>query len=356
MVRSDYMHWAKTQQTAPFNLANSGLSPMPMKDLGATLDDLELSGPSTYGWPPLQAALAARLGVDAACIVQATGTSMANFLAMAAAIGPGDEIVVEHPTYELLLSAAGFLQARVQRLPRRFENGFALDLEDVRRALSERTKLVVLTNLHNPSSALLPEETICAVAAMAATVGARVLIDEVYLDAVFDAKHETSFKLAENILVSGSLTKVYGLSGLRCGWVLAQPGLAERIWRMNDLFGVIPAHPAERLSLVALQSFDRVAARAAEILASNRRTLRKFLAGRSDLEAPPFLHGTVCFPRWRGGDVDRLCSLLRERYETTVVPGRFFDMADHFRVGIGSAPAILEEGLSRLGQALDDLR
>jgi len=181
--QSDYMLWAKTQSRARFNLATSGVASFPMRDLPVTLDQLEINGDSTYGYAPLQHAIAKKYEVNPDCVVAAAGTSMANHLAMAAVIDPGDEVLLEQPTYELLPSTLLYLGAAVKRFARSEESGYALDPAKVRRALTPKTKLIVLTNLHNPSSVLAPESALREVGDLARSVGARVLVDEVYLDA-----------------------------------------------------------------------------------------------------------------------------------------------------------------------------
>lgn len=355
IVRSEYMQWAKTLQSAPYNLGNSGLSACPLRHLPVRIEDLELSGASFYGWPLLQTALAAHLKVPENCLVQSTGTSLANHLAMAAVLKPGDDVLIEEPAYELLVTTAGYFRVNIRRFQRPAALGFSIDWESFEEQLTPRTKLVVLTNLHNPSSARLSETDLRRAADLAGRYGARLLVDEVYYDAAFDCTPHTSFGLARNLIVTGSLTKVYGLSGIRCGWILAAPDLAERIWRLNDLFGVIPAHAAERLSALVLQHFDRVAARARGILNPNREVLNRFLESRPDLESTPLVAGTVTFPRLRSGRVEELCERLRRDYETTVVPGRFFERPEHLRIGIGRDLEETAEGLRRLGRALDDL-
>jgi len=353
-VRSSvYMLWAKTRTDARFNLASSGLINYPLAELDVSLADIELSGPSLYGYEPLQQALAAKCNVTPDCIVAATGTSMANHLVMALLLAPGDEALVESPTYELLTETAQYTGATVMRFARRHEDDFRLAPEEIARHVTPHTRLIVLTNLHNPSSAYTDEATLKAIGVIARAAGAHVLVDEVYLDALFDSAPPTAYQLGAEFIVSNSLTKVYGLSGLRCGWIVAAPELAARLWRLNDLFGVIAAHSAERLSCVALAQLPRIAARARALLDANRAVLDAFLATRHDLECTPHEHGTVVFPRWRGGDTDRLCALLRDKYETTVVPGRFFNAPAHFRVGLGGETEVLTAGLERLGAALD---
>ena len=352
-MRSPYMEWAKLHSAARYKLAGSGIKSYPLADLPVRLDQLEIDGPDSYGYPPLQERLAKRNDVAVDCVVAATGTSMANHLAMAALIEPGDEILMEQPTYELLLSLAHYLGAKVLRFPRRLEDGFAIDPQAVRKNLTKRTRLIVITNLHNPSSASVDEKTLTSIGEMAEQLGARVLVDEVYREAIFDQPTRSAFHLGNHFVVTSSLTKAYGLSGLRCGWILAEPALAERIWRLNDLFAATPAHPAERLSVIAFDHLPQIQARAAKILQANRRALTSFLNSRNDLECILPTHGTTVFPRLRRGSVDDFCDLLRKKYETSVVPGRFFEMPDHFRIGIGGDTEITATGLERLAQALD---
>jgi hypothetical protein len=352
---SVYMRWAKTRGAARFDLASSGLANLPLAELDASLADLELSGPSLYGYEPLQRALAAKCGVAPECVVAAQGTSGANHLVMSLLLRAGDEVLMERPAYDPLTAAAQFLGATIKTFARRQEQDWRVDVEELARLVTPRTRLVVLTNLHNPTSAYADEASLRAVGELARRAGARVLVDEVYLDAMFEAAPPSAFHLGAEFVTTNSLTKVYGLSGLRCGWVLVEPALAARLWRLNDLFGVIAAHPAERLSCVALAQLPRLAARARALLAANRATFNAFLAARTDLDCAPLAHGTVAFPRWLGGDAGRLCARLAEGYETAVVPGHFFGAPAHFRVGLGGDPAAFAAGLERLGAALDEL-
>jgi aspartate/methionine/tyrosine aminotransferase len=354
--QSAYMEWAKTRSQSRFNLASSGVAAFPLGELPVRAGDVELTGPSFYGYPPLQERLARKCGVAPESVLAATGTSMANFLLMAALLEPGDEVLIEHPTYELLTDAARYLRLDVKRFPRRGEEDFRLDPDAVARALTARTRLVVVTNLHNPSSAFADEATLVRVGEIARSVKARVLVDEVYLEAlvVEGRPCRSAFHLGPDFVTTSSLTKAYGLGGLRCGWALADPDLVRRMWRLNDLFGVIPAHPAERLGVVALDHLDLVAARARRILEANREAVNHFFEERDELRAPRVDSGMITFPRLLRGDVETLAAILRDRYETTVVPGRYFEMPEHFRLALGCPPETLAEGLRRLAAALDE--
>ena len=353
---SPYMQFAKLRSAAKYNLATSGLEPYSLAELPVKLDQLEITGGDSYGYAPLLERIARLNGVPVECVVTAAGTSMANHLAFAAALEPGEEALVEHPTYELLVTTLQYLGATVRFFERRAEDQFRIDPAEVERNLSAQTRLIVLTNLHNPTGALVDEATLRTIGEIAKRHGARVLVDEVYLEMLYEKRPRPVCHLGEHFLVTSSLTKAYGLSGLRCGWVLASPELCRRMWHINDLYGVNAAHPAERLSVIALDNLGRIAARAKAILDANRPVLHAFLASRDDLACHLPEFGTVVCPRLLTGSVEKLDHLSREKYETGVVPGSYFYMPQHFRVGIGGDPARTREGLQRLGQALDELR
>ncbi len=351
---SPYMQWAKLHSGAKHNLATSGMMAYPLAKLPVRMKDLEINGPTIYGYAPLQERLAKRNGVAPDCVVAAAGCSMANHLAMAATFEPGDEVLMEHPTYELLESTARYLGAELRYFERRFEDGFRVDPAEVKRRITPRTRLVVITNLHNPTGVQTDDETLREVGAIAAEAGARVLVDEVYLEAIFDQLVRSSFHLGKNFVVTSSLTKAYGLSGLRCGWVLAQPDLAERMWHINDLYAATPAHPAELLSVIALDNVAALTARAQDILQTNRPRMESLLDAHPELECIRSRHGTIYFPRLPRGSVEEFHDLLRTKYETSVVPGRFFDMPQHMRVGLGGETAMTAAGLERLDKALSE--
>lgn len=353
-MQSAYMHWAKFKPPVRFSLTGSEVPHFRLDRFPITIADLDLDGASHPRYPPLRERIARRYGVAIDQVVAADGTSMANFLALATLIEPGDEVLIEHPAYELLIGAASFLGARIKRFGRKPSDAFRLDPAAVEEVLSPGTRLIIITNLHNPSSALAQEVELRAIGALARSVGARVIVDEVYLDAAVPPR-ASAVHLGPEFVCTNSLTKVYGLSGLRCGWVLAEPELAERMWRLNDLFGVNQAHPAERLACIAFDHIDEIARDAVPTLEANRLVFNDFINTRNELDCAPAEHGITAFPFWSGGDTQMLDDHLRKLYDTAVVPGRWFEMPGHFRVGFHLPPAEFVEALERLGRALDDL-
>ena len=349
---SDYMQWSKTQSRARFNLATSGVAPFPLCELPIDLKGLEINGENSYGYAPLQHAIAVHHGVDPDCVVESAGTSMANHLAMAAIIEQGDEVLIEHPAYGPILDVAHYLEANVKRFQRAEENGWAIDPAKIRRCITPKTRLIVITNLHNPTSALTPDSVLSEIGEIAHNISALVLVDEVYLDAVYENTPRTSFHLGPEFVVTSSLTKVYGVSGLRCGWVLAQPDLASKMRRLNDLYSATPVFPGELLSLVAFQHLDLLRERARRIVEADRKLLRDFLKQQSNLSAVSTPWGTTSFPRLLNRKTDAFLERLRIEFDTSAVPGRFFEMTDHFRIGMGVNTEMFSEGLKRISRAL----
>ncbi len=351
-----YLAWAKLRSNARFSLAASGVMDYPLAELPVRVEDLEMGGTGPYGYQPLMQRLSAKAEVAEDCLVYTLGTSMANFIALTALLHRGDEVLVERPTYDPLLNILEHIGVRINRFERLAEKGCRIGLGEVERKLTPHTKLVVLCNLHNPSSALTDDNTMRQVGEMAAQVGARVLVDEVYLETLFDRPQRSAFHLGPNFIITNSLTKAYGLSGIRCGWILAEPDLARQMWQVVDLTYGSPVHPAELLAVIALDNLSRVRDRARALLETNRALVNEFLKAHKQLECETSIYGTTVFPRLLTGDAEMFVKRLREEFETSVVPGDFFERPQHFRIGFGGPTDTLRGGLERLDSALASFR
>jgi aspartate/methionine/tyrosine aminotransferase len=295
-------------------------------------------------------------------VALARGGSEANFLVMAALLARGDRVLIERPCYEPLYRAAELLGAEIDWLERRFEDAYRVDPERVAAALTPRTRLIVLTSLHNPSGVFLDEETLVEVGE-AAAVGAYVLVDEVYQE--FLAGVRPAFQGCDRFISTNSLTKVYGLSGLRCGWVLAPRQVARQVRLVSDYVNPEGVLLGEMAAAAAFERIELLDERSRALMRANRRLLDQFLALAPDyVECVPPDAGSICFPRLRQGSGEQLAELLREKYDTSVVDGRFFaapagsaagDCARHVRISISNETEVVREGLSRVRQALADL-
>jgi aspartate/methionine/tyrosine aminotransferase len=348
-----YMEWAKTRAAAAFDLAGSNILACALDDLPGARAAVDLAGANDNGYGPLVEAIAARYGVRPDLVTTAGGTAGANFFVLAALLEPGDDILVERPGYDPLLGAARLLGARTIRFDRPFESGYALDPDRVRHAMTPRTKAIVITSPHNPSGVAADPAALDEVGTIAERAGAHVVVDEVYKDVTGDRTPPAAAR-GSVFATTSSLTKSYGLSSLRAGWVIASPALTYRVRRVRDVVDGTGSIVAERLATLAFQQLDALTARARTILARNKALADAFLASRRELEWVPSA-GTIVFPRIRGvADagpfVDRL---MRER-GTSLGPGAFFDAPAHFRLGYGGDTEKIRAGLERVGVTLDE--
>ena len=229
-----YLEWAKTRPLPELDLAGSNIFACSLEDLPGARDAVGLSGANDTGYAPLMEAIAARYGTTASRVTTASGTSGANFLVCAALLQSGDDVLVERPGYDPLLGAARMFGARTLRFERTFETGFTLDPDRVTAALTPRTRLIVVTHPHNPTGVAAHRAAIDEIGRIASRVGAHVLVDEVYRD-VAAVGGQPAAGRHDVFITTSSLTKSYGLSGLRCGWVIASEDVTYRVRRAKDI-------------------------------------------------------------------------------------------------------------------------
>lgn len=349
-----YMTWAKHYVGARWDLTGSNLLPCTLADLPGAHDALRLDGRNDDGWPPLVQAIANRFGVDRSRVATGPGASGANFLVYAALLRPGDRVLVEWPGYDPQAGAARLLGAEVDTFDRGWGRRFALDADAVAAALTDRTRFVVLTNIHNPSGVYADADALRRVGELAASVGAKVVVDEVYLDALTTVDRTPAARLDDVFISTNSLTKSYGLSGLRIGWVLADPYTVERIWRVRDVVDGVGSVPSDALGTLAFSRLDALLERARGILEPGFHLFRAFVESRPELEWVEPLGGSVGFPRLVGtDDADPFVEYAARDFDVSVIPGRLFGEPAHFRVAVAGESDTLEQGLEALGRALD---
>lgn len=355
VINAPYMEWAKHRPRVAYDLAASGIRAVTTAELlgpDARASDLfSLSGPNDDGYVPLVEAIARAQDTTSDRVACAAGTSGANFLSMLALISRGDEVLIESPVYDPLLAVAELAGARIRRVTREFGEGYGLDPDRVASLLTDRTRLLVIANPHNPTGAVLDRDRLLAIGRAAERVGASVLVDEVYRAAVLPGTTApvSAASLDGPFIVTNSLTKAWGLAGLRVGWVIADPPLAERVRRMRDLVDVIGAFPAEQLAVRAFEQLPSLGARTACILAEQWPLAQQALDRCPGLAYVPPRAGMMVFPRFNDGrDADGMVERLCRERDTLVVPGRFFEAPPHFRLSFGGAREAVERGLEHL--------
>ena len=349
----EYMEWVKTRKPAAFDLTKSSVRNMQLAELELDFSALELTGNNAYGYRPLMEKIAGCYDVEEDCVVSTLGTSHALYLVCAALCEMGDRVLVEDPVYEPLLAVPRSFSVNTARLTRRFEDGFKLIPDIVQSALEEKTRLIILTNIHNPSGAWNDPLSLEKICVMAERVGAMVLIDEVYLDFMMSPKNESSFHLGDNVIVISSLTKVYGLGGLRCGWIIAPPVLAAELRRVVDHVNVEGVYVGDLISDEVWGRRDSIRTNLRDSIRTNHQIVKEWVESEPGLSWVEPDGGVVCFPRIETGCTgSELEAVLLRDHDTGIVPGRFFGREKHFRLGFGGSADILKQALFHIHSAL----
>ncbi|MBN2054747.1 pyridoxal phosphate-dependent aminotransferase [bacterium] len=363
-VQPDYLTWYKYRmnvKTDPdtVSLMSSGLatawrdiSPVVASDdaLAALFDT-----PNPWGLPRLLDALAKRYLVKVEQVLPAQGATNALYLACRSLLEPGDHVLVESPGYEPLWmtpTACGAIVGRFHRDP-----AGRLDLEALTAEMRPDTRLVILTNPHNPSGVwtdrLVMKNVYRTVKRCNPT--AMLLVDEIYGEAV-EPRPESAVHLGDDVLAISSLTKVFGMSCLRCGWLLGPAAAVDRIRKLQVLVDGIGSNYLEALATRVINDLDRHRTGALAVMAANREIMVTSTRRLMEKElvsgmVPDF--GCIYFP----AIIDcpsslTLSSYLETRWKLFTVPGEFFAMPGHLRIGLGGDSAHLEVGLERLEQGL----
>ncbi len=281
------------------------------------------------------------------------GAEEAIFCLVNVLLGPGDHAVVTWPGYQSLYEIARATGADVTLHELHEVDGWAIDVDRLRREVTPATRLIVVNSPHNPTGMLPDRATFEAVVEIARDAGATLLLDEVYRGLEFDpaARLPAGVDVLPTAVSLGVMSKTYAMPGLRIGWLASHDrGLLERIAAFKDYTTICSSAPAEILAVIALRAGDRVVARSREIIAANMDLLDGFFEAWSDrFSWVRPRAGSVAFPRLvvPGVRIDDWTAGLVESEGVLLIPGSTFEHpGNHFRIGFGRTD--LPEALDRL--------
>jgi aspartate/methionine/tyrosine aminotransferase len=337
-----------------YHLTASDAQSMTVEELLAMGSDADREGfmklPLTYidswGSENLREAIAGTYDhVNAAHVLAFTGAEEALYWAMQELAGPGDHAIVTVPCYQSMETVTLAAGADVSPLLMRRENGWALDLDELRGLLRPTTKLVAVNYPNNPTGHVPSRETFRELAALCDERGIRLFCDEVYRGLELDQARTLpqAADLSETAVSLNVASKSYGLPGLRIGWLACRDGaLLERLEKRKHYTTICNPGPAEYLAAIGLRNRERIWARNRGIIAANLPLFEDFFARWAELfDWEPPMGGCVCFPRYKGGDVEDFCQRLLMKEGVLVLPASIYYSeivdapTDHFRVGLG---------------------
>ncbi len=353
----DYIDWFRVNwHDIKFDLATSGVHAVTQSDLGIRMDDLNFGKTLFFGHPDLVRNISKIYGVSEDEVLITSGSTHANYIACALLLKEGDEVIIEDPVYTPLLDLVKAFNCKIRPLERRFDEGYALDLDRLNEMVTGDTKLIVVTNLHNPSSAMTDENRFKALSQIASDNNVHVLSDEVYRDFMMEDAPAPFSTFTELGISTCSLSKFYGGGALRVGWALASPEIVDRGRKLNDYLTAVNSCAGESFGARILERRPWYVEKVKGITKTNYPIVKEWMEGRRDLEWVEPRYGVIAFPKILGGfDSMELATLLLEKYRTMISPGRFFGPEDHFRIGFGGEEDVVRGGLENLGSALDEL-
>ena len=363
--------WQSTwENRVRFNLSESGVHPLTIQELlglaGASavpLLDVRLGYSQSNGTDTLRERIAALYpGASPDQILVTTGSSEANFVTCWRLLEPGDKVAMMMPNYLQSWGLAQNFGAQVRPFSLHEKEGWEPYAEEIRTAIAPGTKLVVVTNPHNPTGHVLSDAMRKVIVERAAEVGAWLLADEVYTGAERDGNTTPSFWGSyDKVIVVNGLSKAYGLPGLRIGWIVAPPGFSEEAWKRHDYTTIGPSGATDHLAAVALEPHvrEKLIERTRKILAANYPVMDNWLKsfGETFAWVPPHA-GAICWTRYQNGPsggAAEVVEKLRAQHSVLLCPGDHFGMPGYLRFGYGDdlrhfqeALAETERGLRRL--------
>lgn len=349
-----YLDWIRENfDAAKINLVCSAVRRVRAEELGLTLEQVPLSAPGDVDDAELLQLLGEIYHARPGQLALTVGATAGIFLVLHALLQPGDEVLVETPQYEPLARIPQQIGAEVRWLERQFEKGCQLDLTALERTISRRTKVILLTNLHNPSAAATQTEKMRTIGQIAREHGAHVVCSEVYLDAAFDTPPLPACRLGDNMITLSSLSKTYGLGPLRIGWVVAEERVIEAVRRIEQYVYCETSYPSQRVALAALRRRSDLRRRALDLVRPNFQLLKDWVHSHSEVRWVEPEGGTVALIRLMHGiDSWEFHRLARDKYGTLVAPGEFFGAKGTIRIAFGGEPDQFHRGLENLSQAL----
>ena len=356
-----------------WNVSESGVHPLRVEEVAesdadrAALLSLHLGYSQTNGTPELRAAIATMYpGATADNIEVTNGGSEANCIALMHLVEPGDRVVMMTPNYMQIRGLARALGAVVEHWPL-IEDADAPhprwrpDLERLKQLTASGARAIVICNPNNPTGARLTPDELEGICNIAGRAGAWIVSDEIYRGAEIDnTETPTIWGRYDRVLVTSSLSKAYGLPGLRIGWVVGPPATVDSLWTVHDYTTIGPGAAGDMLARITLTQprRARVIARTRGIIRTNYPIVRKWIERRAPLlsHIPPQA-GAIVFVKYRHAiNSTTLITRLRDEKSVLVVPGDHFEMDGYLRIGFGSDPTHLEGSLERIGEMLDAIQ
>lgn len=365
-IQSEWEHHVE------FNLSESGVQPLTIRELVDTPElreqflDMQLGYSQTNGTIPLRQAIAQYYpGAGPENILATNGGAEANYLVTWWLFHENPrhrEFAFMIPNYGQMRGIWRAMGGKLNTFRLQIkDNRWVLDIESLKKAVNDKTVAITICNPNNPTGAVLDKSDLGAVADVAGERDAWIVSDEIYRGTEIQEETSASMHgLYEKTIITSSLSKAYGLPGLRLGWAVSpSEHVAKELWTYSDYTTICPAKTSDWLATLAMRPAVRAMfeKRTRKVVRENWSLVKKWLDSHSDLfEYVPPAAAAICFIKQKTGisSLDLVMRLLKEK-SVLVAPGEYFEMPGFIRIGFGSKREYLEHALGRFSDLLDSL-
>lgn len=350
--------WLTDLEGVKYNLASSSVEGISLSELGTLQKDIALGYPEDE----LEERLGEKIGntyESGVNTILTAGAQAANSLIFDLILDGGDEVLVEDPAYTPLRTGPELKGAKVETFERRYEDDFKIDLGEIKERCSSDTKMIVLTNPHNPSGVFQDPKDLKDLGGFIDENDIYLLMDEIYRDFVEDGKSCVS--LSNNIIVTSSLSKIYGLGGLRLGWAVSKDEkLIDDLKKVKEHLSPYNPTLTLKIGLMTIEDRDRLLKRARETAEKGRSLARGWVSGTPSVEWVEPSPGIISFPRLKMKmDGEEFAKRAKEA-GVLVAPGTYFSQGDefdsHIRLTFGKEFSSTTQGFQRLSKVIENTK
>ncbi len=340
-----------------YDIGESGMKFLKVKDLGIDLNEIELRYGYHLGHPDLRKDIAKQYqGMTMNNVAVTTGASEGNFAVIGHLVGSKDHLIIEHPTYPSLYQIPRSLERDHSLFKLTWKNQFRPDMNELRKLVKKNTKLITLTHPNNPTGSAITLDELKEAIEIAEAADAYLMVDETYRDMMFDKPPPLAATLSPNAISLTSMSKTWGLPGIRIGWVVADTPIIEAVRAVREQVTICNSSLGEAIAKRVLEKKGNLLDGLRKSMFSNYAIVRDWMESQSWLEWIEPKSGVVCAPRLKNGEsTDELCHLLVTKYRTFTVPGSRMELDGHFRLGFGGEKEELTKGLDQLTLALKEI-
>lgn len=340
-----------------YDIGESGMKFLSVKELGIDLNEIELRYGYHLGHPELREEIAKQYsGMVKDNVAVTTGASEGNFAVLGHLIGSKEHVIIEHPTYPSLYEIPRSLERDHSLFKITWENDFRPDFDELRKLVKSNTRLITLTHPNNPTGSVISESELKEAIEIAEAADAYLMVDETYRDMMFDTPPPLAATLSPNAISLTSMSKTWGVPGIRIGWVVGDTPIVQAIRAVREQVTICNSSLGEAISKKMLEKKDQLLKELRKSMLSNYKIVKDWMEDQSWLEWIEPKSGVVCAPRLVSGDsTDELCYLLVTKYRTFTVPGSKMELDGHFRLGFGGEQEELIKGLDQLTLALKEI-